>query len=225
VGETKARRTPLGIAALAAMFGALALVLVAPADAFHSKNPSRDDQFNVAEIEDEYEGFDPMETSVPYVAWRGEEVRLVKCYDPAYFTPRENGNPDEGGVILAMEPDETGEWAVVHWSGSAENQFDGPVFFDDHDQQTRVFFPVVGSDQADGGRACFAIDITSHKPGIAVVKLKIDDEGPPNGGGVGDGVPGEGDPVDVHQFNVIWMEFEAPRLRCLEADTSRTDSG
>jgi hypothetical protein len=210
-GEAVTKRTGSALAAIAVVLGALALVFVAPASAFHSKNASREDQ--IGEGAGEYEGFDPMETSVPYVAWRGEEVRLVKCFDPEYFRPAASGDPDEGGIpVVASEADETGEWGVIDWSGDPHVW---PQFFDDNDKQTRVFFPTYG-DQA--GRGCFAIDITSHKPGIAIVKLKIDD-GRPSPGGVGSAIPGEGDPTAVHQFNVIWMEFRDARLRNLEGGT------
>jgi hypothetical protein len=215
-GENPAKRSRFALMTLVLLVGAVVtMLLAAPASALHSKNPSRPGQIGPAE--DDYLGFDPMETSIPYVAWRGEEVRLVKCFDPENFRPRENGDPTEGGLtsnplsILALEANETGEWQIMDWSGDAHVW---PRFFDDNDQQTQVFW----SDEGDqSGRGCFAIDITSHKPGIAIVKLKVDDEGSRDGG-VGDGVRGEGDPVATHQFVVIWMAFQDVRLRDLDGD-------
>jgi hypothetical protein len=213
-GEVSMKQSRFGLAVIVALIGALAaLALAGPAGAIHTKNPSRNDQYDppIFANGDVYQGFDPMEASAPYVAWRGEEIRLVKCFDPAYFTPRSSGDPDEGGIpIVAIEADETGEWGVMDWSGDPHVW---PQFFDDNDKQTRVFFPGYGDQR---GRGCFAIDITSHKPGVAIVKLKIDD-GRPSPGGVGNAIPGEGDPRAVHQFNVIWLEFDEARLRCLES--------
>jgi hypothetical protein len=214
-GENPAKRSRFALMTIVLLVGAVVTMLLAtPASAFHSKNPSRPGQ--IGPEGDEYLGFDPMETSIPYVAWRGEEVRLVKCFDPENFRPRENGDPREGGLtdnplsLLALEANETGEWQIMDWSG---DDHVWPKFFDDNDQQTQVFW----SDEGDqSGRGCFAIDITSHKPGIAIVKLKVDDEGSREGG-VGSGVRGEGDPVATHQFVVIWMAFQDVRLRDLEA--------
>jgi hypothetical protein len=213
-GENAGKRSRFRFVTIAVLVGAFVTMLLAtPAGAFHSKNPSRNDQWDdMFDRDDVYQGFDPMETSIPYVAWRGEEIRLVKCFDPEYFEPARHGDPDEGGVpIIASEADETGEWQIMDWSGDAHVW---PRFFDDHDQETRVFWPSRGDQD---GRGCFAIDITSHKPGIAIVKLKVDDEGENDSSGVGDGIVGEGDPVATHQFVVIWMGFQDVRLRDLDA--------
>jgi hypothetical protein len=219
-GENPAKRSRFAFMTIVVLVGAVVTMLLAtPASAFHSKNPSRNNQWDTSAPSpgDVYQGFDPMETSIPYVAWRGEELRLVKCFDPKYFEPRENGDPREGGLtdeelsILALEANETGEWQIMDWSGDAHVW---PKFFDDNDQQTQVFWPRSGEQE---GRGCFAIDITSHKPGIAIVKLKVDDEGDRYADGVGEGVKGEGDPVATHQFVVIWMAFQDARLRDLDA--------
>jgi hypothetical protein len=131
-----------------------------------------------------------METSVPYLAWRGEEVRLVKCR-----------RLDEGELHLA---ESAGEWDVIDWSGDPHVW---PKFFDDVDRRTASF---AGRGDQEG-RECWAIDITSHKPGIAIVKLKVDAPTP--------GVPGEGTPDLVHQFNVIWMSLDQAILRNLSGGT------
>jgi hypothetical protein len=216
-GENPAKRSRFALMTVVLLVGAVVTMLLAtPASALHSKNPSRPGQ--IGSEGDKYLGFDPMETSVPYVAWRGEEVRLVKCFDSYYFEPRQNGDPSEGGLtdeelsILALEANETGEWQIMDWSG---DDHVWPKFFDDNDQQTQVFWPSRGDQKY---RGCFAIDITSHKPGIAVVKLKVDDEGDRYADGVGEGIKGEGDPVATHQFVVIWMAFEDVRLRDLDGD-------
>src|ERR671914_1309853 len=178
-GEVSMKRFRLGLVGLATLVGLLALALAGPASAFHSKNPSNPPG---TDISGDYQGFDPMDTSVPYLAWRGEEVRLVKCRT--------------GG------PARDGEWQIIDWSG---DDHVWPKFFDDVDQRTTSFAGT--GDQ--GRRTCWAIDITSHKPGIAIVKLKVD----------GDQLPGEGDPDLVHQFNVIWMSLDQAILRNLSGGT------
>ena len=102
-----------------------------------------------------FEAGDPLTTNIPYVAWAGEEVRLVKCVEG-----------DWRGVDA--------EWAIV---SSSNRQPDGtprdPVFFDDTDRRTSAF-PGAG-DQAD--RTCWAIDIESVHPGMTRVKMALDDGG------------------------------------------------
>jgi hypothetical protein len=183
------KRFRLGLAGMAALIGLLALVLVSPAAANHSKLPSAPASTAFPSNPD-YRGFDPMETSVPYLAWRGEEVRLVKCRLLA-----ENERHLAEGA---------GEWDVIDWSGDPHVW---PKFFDDVDRRTSSFGGV--GDQE--GRRCWAIDITSHKPGIAVVKLKVDADTPD--------VRGEGTPDLVHQFNVIWMSLDQAILRNLSGGT------
>src|SRR5918999_156180 len=186
-GEVSMKRFRLGVAGVAVLVGLLALALAGPASAFHSKNPSAPPG---TDISDNYRGFDPMETSVPYLAWRGEEVRLVKC--------RTLGEGESGLAESA------GEWDVIDWSG---DEHVWPKFFDNVDRRTSSF----GGTGDQEGRECWATDITSHKPGIAIVKLKVD--------GVTRGVPGEGTPDLVHQFNVIWMSLDRAILRNLSGGT------
>ncbi len=127
----------------------------------------------------QFEAGDPLTTNIPYVAWAGEEVRLVKCVD-----------------ISRIEADV--EWDNVEWSTNRE-----PSFFDDIDQRTESF--AGRGDQS--GRTCGAIDIVSHSPGMAVVKMSSDALDPP-----------EGAPELKHQFLVIWLGMNAPVLEELDAN-------
>ena len=61
-------RTKLKLVLVLASLGALA----APDDGEHRIGRGDVDLF---------EAGDPMETNIPYVAWAGEEIRLVKCID------------------------------------------------------------------------------------------------------------------------------------------------
>ena len=71
-----------------------------------------------------FEAGDPMTTNVPYVAWSGEEVRLVKCIH------------DKSGDWL----DADAEWGIVDSSVKQRSgDLRDPVFFDDTDQRTEAF--------------------------------------------------------------------------------------
>src|SRR5918999_4125849 len=118
-GEVRMKRFRLAPAVVAALIGLIALVFAGTAGAFHTKNPSSVPALNAEGST--YRGFDPMETSIPYLAWRGEEVRLVKCFDPRDVQLGE----------LA-----TAEWQVMDWSG---DDHVWPKFFDDVDQKTSGF--------------------------------------------------------------------------------------
>ena len=95
-----------------------------------------------------------METNIPYVAWAGEEVRLVKCVP---------------GTVSG-----DAEWNVVS-NSIDENDGDNrdPVFFDDLDRRTAPF--AGAGDQA--GRTCWAIDVESVHHGMARIKMAIDGTG------------------------------------------------
>jgi hypothetical protein len=99
---------------------------------------------------------DPLTTNIPYVAWAGEEVRLVKCVE------------GEWGDLDA-------EWNIVSSSTVQPNGTPrDPVFFDDLDRRTSAFEGL--GDQA--GRTCWAIDVDSVHPGMTRIKMALDDGGP-----------------------------------------------
>src|SRR3954465_4107775 len=108
--------------------------------------------------------FDPLETNVPYLAWRGEEVRLVKCIPHLRQTdiglaPTTLNNGfifNGGGLDLNMQ--------IYEYSGPQENSFDGPKAVT---QTGNIFF------DEDQGRICVRGDFISNKPGIVVVKLTL----------------------------------------------------
>jgi hypothetical protein len=103
-----------------------------------------------------FEAGDPLTTNIPYVAWAGEEVRLVKCVEG-----------DWRGVDA--------EWNIVSSSTTQPNGTPrDPVFFDDLDRRTSAF--AGAGDQRD--RTCWAIDIDSVHPGMTRVKMALDDGGP-----------------------------------------------
>ena len=102
---------------------------------------------------------DPMTTNVPYVAWAGEEVRLVKCI------------PDAAHGMTGVDA----EWNIVDSSvRQRSGDLRDPVFFDDLDRRTAGF-------AGAGERAndtCWAIDVDSVNPGMTRIKMALDNGGP-----------------------------------------------
>src|SRR5436190_16005097 len=86
---------------------------------------------------------DPMLSNVPYLAWRGQEVRLVKC------------SPDfPAGANV--------DFNLVDWSG--DPHLAQPVM------EAGTFMQGVrGFDQAQ----CFGVDFVSQKAGLAVIKMTV----------------------------------------------------
>ena len=125
----------LGIAVLSAI--AAAAFAAAPALAEHGPaHPS----------------FDPQTTNVPYLAWRGEEVRLVKC-DPTLAAGVRQGT-------LAAD------WIVEDWSGEA---FQRPSL----EASTVRFFAGSGERAGEG---CVKANFVSVKAGLAMIKLVVSAE-------------------------------------------------
>ncbi len=137
-------RTKLKLLLVLASFGLLALAMSGPASA--------------GKVHDGiFEAGDPMDTNVPYVAWAGEEVRLVKCTEEPRF----------------LDVDADAEWAIVDSSvRQRTGDLRDPVFFDDADRRTS---PFDGAGEQDG-RICWAIDIESVHPGMTRVKMAVDND-------------------------------------------------
>ncbi len=124
---------------------------------------------------------DPQTTNIPYVAWAGETVKVVKClgYGP---------NQTEDSVrSLGLPFNATA--SIEDWSGVDETH-SGPV----------IISPPNGWFTTSG--LCFSFEVTSQKPGLAVYKLSINNAYLP--------VLLSADSLDQHQFLVIWMQDQAP---------------
>jgi len=130
---------------------------------------------------------DPQTTNIPYVAWAGEQVKVVKCL----------GEQDSvkalgiglGDIIFRAK------FAVEDWSGVDEVNA-GPKFLNDVDGNVVA--------QNIDGRVCFAIHVTSQKPGMAVIKLAVRDDFL--------GLFPGADPWLKHQFLVIFLQSQAPAI-------------
>jgi hypothetical protein len=87
------------------------------------------------------------QANVPYLAWRGEHVRLGYCL------------PSLVVADLAVANTDTATWAVEDWSGDPGN---GSV---------PVPYELFGSAHTSGN--CFYADFTSQKAGVAFIKLEL----------------------------------------------------
>ncbi len=137
--------------------------------------------------------FEPLTTNVPYLGWRGEELRLVKCATEA---------TDGASVVSLMKGGISGDgssrfnadWIVEDWSG----QFFTPPQLE---ASTVKFF--YGNNEYRGD-PCVKADFVSLKAGLAQIKLVISDAK-------------TGNPVLKHQFLVGWLGLNTPTIKELSA--------
>jgi len=132
---------------------------------------------------------DPTESNIPYLAWRGEQVRLVKCHPSISPT----GLNQRADLIL------------VDWSGE-EHALAVPHL----EMSTAGFFVATGADHARQG--CIGASYSSQKAGLAQIKLVVSSV-PAGTGVVGSSITGPvGTPILKHDFLVGWMNLNPPVL-------------
>jgi hypothetical protein len=142
--------------------------------------------------------FEPLRTNIPSLAWRGEELRLVKCA---------TDESDGAQVTSLMKSDSEGsrrfeaDWLVEDWSGYP---FQPPQL----ETSTVKFFR--GNNEYFGA-PCVKADFVSLKAGLAQIKLVITDTR-------------TGNPVLKHQFLAGWLALNTPTIRELSA-TSQPGGG
>jgi hypothetical protein len=149
---------------------------------------------------------DPQTANIPYLAWAGNQVRIAKCFDARQAE----------GDIEALQTQPTlrrGKFVVEDWSGyeltgggsdgsvNTRQRTPEPQFLNSIDGDVAGF--LVRSEM--GVRLCFAVHVSSLKPGLAVIKLAVRDD-------LLGLLPGL-DVLAKHQFNVIWMRSQAPTIR------------
>jgi hypothetical protein len=100
---------------------------------------------------------DPMLANVPYLAWRGEAVRLVKCAPPSSF-------PD-GYIPSALDANFT----LVDWSG--DPHLASPQVVSGAPGFAAPIFDVRGFD----GAYCWGMSFISQKAGLANIKMTVTD--------------------------------------------------
>src|SRR5919108_6096276 len=147
---------------------------------------------------------DPQLSNVPYLAWRGEEVRLVKC-EPDVFSQLSAGQQQvirqQGAQFLFNFVD----FLLVDWSGdplAVRPQLEpGTV---------SMFF-------RNDGMPCVAGTFVSQKPGLAQIKLVVTFN-LNLGSGTPTGVP---ETITVkHDFNVAWMNIASATLSLTRGTTT-----
>ena len=110
--------------------------------------------------------FNPQETNVPYLAWRGEEVRLVKCVGGLTSDAIGESTTQTSGSFIFNRGGFNVSMAIFAYSGPQENSFDGPKAVTD---TGNIFF--------DRGRICVRGTWISNKAGITVIKLTVSHNG------------------------------------------------
>jgi hypothetical protein len=100
---------------------------------------------------------DPMLSNVPYLAWRGEAVRLVKCVSPASLPAGYTPSSLDAGFTL------------VDWSG--DPHLATPQVVTGAPGFNSAMFSVRGFD----GAFCWGMSFISQKPGLADIKLTVRD--------------------------------------------------
>lgn len=152
---------------------------------------------------------DPQFTNIPYLAWRGEQLFIVKCARDVSI--------GEGQFFLYNRTD--ANWLITDWTGDPHFQ---PKF-----EQNIAYngsFPFRGRGEQEG-KTCWGIDVVSDFAGVAKIKLVVNSyQCPPEALDViiGDCTreeennfdPGYGDqrPVLKHDFLAIWMTLNPPAL-------------
>ncbi len=141
---------------------------------------------------------DPTESNIPYLAWRGEQVRLVKCHPSISPT----GAGQRADLIL------------VDWSGE-EHALATPHF----ESSTGGFLLATGPDRA--GQGCVAGSFSSQKAGLAQIKLVVSTVPATTAGATqvfGGSFSGPvGTPLLKHDFLVGWMNLNPPVLSASNA--------
>ena len=103
---------------------------------------------------------DPQTTNIPYVAWTGEQVKVVKCFGSADGVSEATPSTRAAGCLVSRAD----RSAIEDWSGDHANDA-GPAVMNDADGS------VVG--QRSDGRLCFSFEVTSQKPGLAVYQAAV----------------------------------------------------
>ena len=127
------------------------------------------------------QSIDPQTTNIPYVAWAGETVKVVKCLG--------YGDGENQASVQSLGLPFNATASIEDWSGVDETH-SGPV----------IISPPNGWFTTSG--LCFSFEVTSQKPGLAVYKLSINNAYKT--------VLLSADSLDQHQFLVIWMQDQAP---------------
>jgi len=145
---TTAMRRPARRPARAALLATLAVGGVAAAPAVASASPPSGPS-------------DPLDTNVPHLAWRGEQIKLAACVGRA----RSDQLAAQSVPVAALHVD---DFLVEDWSGADPDRAKPQI-----ESSTQRAY------RDDQGRYCIAADVVSPDAGIAPVKLVVSHDGDP----------------------------------------------
>ena len=142
--------------------------------------------------------WDPQTTNVPYLAWAGEEVRVMKCFADPYL--------DSSQGLASVSPQlssVSASFLIEDWSGNS-----GQV-----PQVEPGTVSVFWSSTLN--EPCVSANVVSLVPGFARVEVDVTDPANvlnfPNSG--------TSSPIMKHQFLVGWMTLNTPSLTQLSASS------
>lgn len=145
---------------------------------------------------------DPQTTNVPHTAWAGQTLRLVKCFSPRVTRT----NEEISGLDL---PSLTGNFVTEDWSGDF-NPHSGPKWLSGNSSAFATDAVPFLSWRNDRPSICFAANVVSLKPGLAVIKLALNAPVRTTLFDFFDGVAET--TVHEHQFLAIWMLMQKPSI-------------
>jgi hypothetical protein len=132
----------------------------------------------------------PQTSNIPYVAWVGENVRLVVCDKEI--------QPGEAGTKLQFATFSTEDWSGYQFQPPSPDGFSGNNLFEAFDAGPSAFF--ASSESAHKGDGCVATVYKSLNPGLARIKVDVREQEDP------------GNTVFSYQFLVIWLTANKPVL-------------
>src|SRR5919109_3273218 len=151
---------------------------------------------------------DPELANIPYLAWRGEEVRLVKC-EPDVFSGLTAGQQAAVRQAVAQQGSQFlfnfVDFLLVDWSG------------DPLQVRPQLEPGTVSMFFRGDGMPCVAGTFVSQKPGLAQIKLVVTFN-LNLGTGTPTGIP---ETITVkHDFNVAWMNIASSTLALTRGTTT-----
>ncbi len=140
----------------------------------------------------------PQSANIPYVAWVGENVRVVVC-DPAI-----GYDEDLQFANFSVE-----DWSGYQFQPPSPDGFAGNNIFELFDPGPSAFFP--SSEPAHEEDGCVATIYKSLDPGLARIKVDVRNYADPQ------------EPVFSYQFLVIWLTANKPVLHEASVDGGGTE--
>ncbi len=161
---------------------------------------------------------DPQTTNIPYVGWLGNEIKVAKCLN--FRDDVTEAQIDGARGSLGVSVSFPGTFQVEDWSGVNEVNA-GPRWLNGQIGFNSSTVPV----EINRRGICWTAEVTSNKPGLAVIKLAVSVEVLASlhlqfGGLLADTQSGVSlDNIALfreillkHQFLAIWLQSQAPAI-------------